>query len=144
MKLLLFVLAAAVFFVVGIIVTLAVASSTGESPSDEELKCLERKAKRWEFKFHFLLKTMMSPTVAAATLGLFGAALTAYLAHSNVTLQAEVEKAKQENALIIETLKADTTQAISRLDALVDAGLLPRFGKKLQQNLGAARPNAGP
>ena len=112
-----------------------------EAPSDDELADLERWAKRWEFKNHFWLKLMMSPTVAAATIALFGAALTAYLAHSNVTLQAEVEKAKQENALIIEVLKADPAQAISRLDALVEAGLLPVFGKALQQKLAAAKSN---
>jgi hypothetical protein len=105
-----------------------------ENPIDEELAYLERKARRWELKYHLLLKGLMSPTVAAAIIGVCGAILTGYLANQNAALQTE-------NALIIETLKAEPTKAVSQLNTLVDAGLLPVFGKALQQKLAAAKSN---
>jgi len=48
-----------------------------------------------------------------------------------------VEAAKQENALIIEVLRADPSRASSELKAMVNAGLLPVFGEKLREELEA-------
>ena len=78
--------------------------------------------------------------MAAAILGLCGALFTGFLSWQNSHLEAEVEAAKQENTLIIEVLRADPSRASSELKAMVNAGLLPVFGKKRREELEAASP----
>ena len=73
----------------------------------------------------------MSPAFAAAILAFAGTLFTVCVAYRNSQIEAE----KKENTLIIEALKADAKTPLSQLKVLVDAGLLPKFGTKLQQKL---------
>jgi len=106
---------------------------THKTSDDQNLAALERKVRRWELEDHIQFKMLSSPPVAAAILALCGAVITGWLSWQNAHLEAEVEAAKQENALIIEVLRADPSRASSELKAMVNAGLLPVFGEKLRE-----------
>jgi hypothetical protein len=71
----------------------------------------------------------MSPAIAAALIACFGTVLTVAVGYENLRLQERLEASKEENTLIIEALKAEPNEPLSRLKALVNAGLLPTFGK---------------
>ena len=102
-----------------------------ETAIAEEIRYFEQMAKRWEAKHHILVKLAMSPAFAAAILAFAGTLFTVCVAYRNSQIEAE----KKENTLIIEALKADAKTPLSQLKVLVDAGLLPKFGTKLQQKL---------
>jgi hypothetical protein len=112
-----------------------------QTSTDDEIAELEREAKRWELKHHFLYKLLMSPAVAAAVLALLGTVFTLVVSCENSSLQRRIEAEKQERTLIIEALKADQTKPLSRLDALVKAHLLPAHGEELQKILGEQNQN---
>jgi hypothetical protein len=98
-------------------------------PRDEELASLERGMRRFELKHHILIKTLMSPAVAAAILGTTGVLYGHYILK-------QVEETKQENTLILEMLKGeDHTETLVKMKALVDAGVLHEPGKKLREIL---------